>query len=128
MKNLMSLLDSTANIVVEVKDPKTKEKKVGTYTIFTVVGSDAEGEFEVYRRFSDFYVFREALICRFPGCYVPPLPNKQVFGNKEDKFIEDRRQFLQYFCKKLSQLKYMYYSDEGKVFFKSKSENIDSLL
>lgn len=32
------------------------------------------------------------------------------------KFIEERREFLEFFCKKLALLKYFWYSDEFEIF------------
>ena len=61
-------------------------------------GSDKEGNFEAYRRYSDFFHLREALLHRWPGCYVAPLPPKKSVGNLEVKFIEDRRKYLEDFC------------------------------
>ncbi len=52
-----------------------------------------------------------------------------MIGNKDDKFVEDRKKFLQYFCDKLAELKYLYYNDESRVFFRSKSTGeIDKIL
>jgi hypothetical protein len=51
-----------------------------------------------------------------------------MFGNLENEFIEERRKFLSYFCLKLTEMKSIYYSDECKIFFKSKSSDIESLI
>lgn len=53
-----------------------RENTLTTFTVFKVISEDSEGIFEVYRRFSDFIAFREALVNRWPGCYVPPIPDK----------------------------------------------------
>jgi len=34
------------------------------------------------------------MVQRWPGCYIPPIPSKQVIGNKDIKVVEDRRRFL----------------------------------
>ena len=109
-------------------DPQIKDDRSGKYTIFNVKGSDQEGLFQVERRYSDFAHFRQALVQRWPGCYIPPIPSKKMFGNLDLKFVEERRRFLQYFCNKLTEQKQMYYSDEGRVFFKSKSQDVEKLL
>lgn len=51
-----------------------------------------------------------------------------VQGNKEPAFVEERRRFLQYFCIKLAERKYLYYSEEGRLFFRSKSSDIELLF
>lgn len=42
--------------------------------------------------------------------------------------MEERRRFLQYFCIKLAERKYLYYSPEGMIFFRSKSQDIELLF
>lgn len=54
-------------------------------------GEDKDGTFEVQRRYSDFDKLRSILVLRWPGCFISPLPPKQVMGNLEDKFIDERR-------------------------------------
>lgn len=63
---------------------------MGKYIVYIVQGSDREGNFEVTRRFNDFDVFRHALVTRWPGCFVPPLPLKRPIGNLDDTFIKER--------------------------------------
>ncbi|XP_043945492.1 sorting nexin-8 isoform X1 [Protopterus annectens] len=50
----------------------------------------------VYRRFSDFVVFHEVLLQRFPYRMVPALPPKKVLG-ADREFIESRRRALKRF-------------------------------
>ncbi|EGR33888.1 PX domain protein, partial [Ichthyophthirius multifiliis] len=89
------------------------------YFTYGVTGQDKDGKFEVYRRYSDFYHFRQLLVSLWPGCFIPPLPSKKVIGNKETRFLEDRRKFLQYFMVKLSNLPYLWYSEEIKQFIRN---------
>ena len=51
--------------------------------MYTIRGTDKDGSFEIYRRYSDFANLREVLLIRWPGCYIPPLPpkKKMVFFN-----------------------------------------------
>lgn len=41
-------------------------------------GEDKDGTFEVQRRYSDFDKLRSILVLRWPGCFISPLPPKQV--------------------------------------------------
>lgn len=56
-------------------------QKVGSTVKYTVQGQDASGTFEVARRYNEFYALREALVSRWPGCYVPAIPEKSVANN-----------------------------------------------
>jgi len=93
---------------IEVVDPILKSGTV----VYNIKGSDSEGSYDVVRRYNDFHHCRQIMISRWPGCYIPPIPSKQAIGNKEHKFIEDRKRFLQYFCENVSKLKHLYYSEE----------------
>ena len=81
---------------------------------------------------------------RWPGCYVPPLPPKQAMvnqiiakkilvenkkqGNLDNEFIEERRKFLQNFCRKMTELPHLFYSEEFKLFLRSSTDNIEKLI
>ena len=43
-----------------------------------ISGMDRSGSFEIRRRFNDFYLLREGLLKKFPGIYIPPVPEKKV--------------------------------------------------
>lgn len=57
--------------------------KVGMVVKYTVTGQDRQGRFEVQRRYNEFLALMEQLNERWPGCYVPAIPEKQMFGDKE---------------------------------------------
>jgi len=94
---------------------------------YTVRGRDEDGEFEGSRRYNDFYHLRHALTSRWPGTYVPPIPPKKATGNKDDKYIEYRRTFLQRFLRKIGSLAHLLNSDEFKLFARPSGE-IEKML
>ena len=51
---------------------------MGGHLKYPVTGVDSDGDFEEKRRFSDFIALRTALNQRWPGTYVPQLPEKKV--------------------------------------------------
>lgn len=61
---------------VKVTDPQADPTK-GFYT-YLVSGSDPLGTFEIRRRYNDFYYLREALVKKWPGIYIPPVPEKKI--------------------------------------------------
>lgn len=88
----------------------------GSHVSYTVKGIDNDGSFEGSRRYNDFFHFRNALVTRWPGVYFPPIPPKKKVGNKEHKFLEERRYFLERFLRKLAKLDFILESEEFKIF------------
>lgn len=72
------------------------------YVAYTVKGEDNLGSFEGKRRYNEFYNIRTNIIQRWPGIYVPALPPKKAVGNKDIKFLLERRYYLERFFKQLS--------------------------
>lgn len=94
---------------------------------YTVKGIDEDGEFEGSRRFNDFFHIRNSLINRWPGAFVPAIPAKKAVGNKDDRYIEHRRLFLQRFLKKIGGLPHLLNSDEFKIFSRP-SGDVEKML
>ncbi len=94
---------------------------------YTVSAIDSEGPFEEARRYSEFYALREALAARWPGVYIPAIPEKKLMGNKDDKFVEERRSLLERFIKELSKFEYLTQSKEFKIFARERGD-IDKIL
>eukprot|EP01017_Pseudomicrothorax_dubius_P006391 TRINITY_DN11810_c0_g2_i4.p1 TRINITY_DN11810_c0_g2~~TRINITY_DN11810_c0_g2_i4.p1 ORF type:complete len:118 (+),score=14.98 TRINITY_DN11810_c0_g2_i4:131-484(+) len=96
-------------VKISVCEPRVVDK-IKKHVIYSVKGVDRDGTFEVYRRYSEFSQLRALLISRWPGCYIPPLPPKQVINNLEDKFVEERQKYLERFCNAIAELPYLYLS------------------
>ena len=114
--------------IKEEVDPKTKMFKVSNpvkvagHIRYTVSGVDSEGPFEEARRFSQFFALKNALQQRWPGIYIPALPEKKLVGNKDDKFIEERRSLLERFMKELAKYDYLTHSKEFRIFARDKGD------
>ena len=89
-----------------------KKATLGDYIEYPITGCDSEGDIAIARRYSLFFEFRLALITRFPGLYIPPLPAKKVTGNKEEFTKQERKHFLGLFLLECTQLKYVAQSAE----------------
>lgn len=94
---------------------------------YTVRGRDEDGDFEGSRRFNDFYHLRSSLVNRWPGTFIPAVPAKKAVGNKDDRYIEHRRHFLQRFLRKVGALPHILNSDEFKIFSRP-SGDIEKML
>ena len=115
-------------VEVEQEDPRVKQftvtnpMKVGGHIKYTVTGVDGDGEFEEVRRFSQFFTLKQVLSVRWPGVYIPALPEKKLVGNNDDKFIEERRSLLERFMKEIGKHDYIIHSREFKLFARERGE------
>ena len=66
----------------------------GSHIVYNVVGVDKTGPWEGTRRYNQFFVLHEALSKRWPGMLIPKIPSKKAIGNKEVKFIYERKFYL----------------------------------
>ena len=78
---------------IQVVDPTKVSGGLGGHTAYKILGQDPKGEFEVVRRYKEFLVFREALIKRWPGFFIPPIPVKTV-KKMNQKVIDERCHLL----------------------------------
>jgi len=111
-------------ITIQVLNPVPKDGKFDKYVIYTIKGSDKDGNFEVTRTQHQFTEIRSLLVQRWPGCYVPAIPPKRMLTKTTADFLEQRRKQYEMFCQKMSEIPYLHYSAEYQLFLKSTSENI----
>jgi hypothetical protein len=109
-------------ITVSVSNPIEKKSALSSFTVYTVKGSDRDGEFEHEKRYSDFDHTRAVLAARWPGCFVPPLPKKKVIGNSDVSFVEERRRGLETFIAEIAKLKHLWYSKEFQTFLRTSGD------
>ena len=50
---------------------------------YTVNGVDSDGSFTESRRFREFNTLREVLLNRWPGIYIPALPEKKLVVSRD---------------------------------------------
>lgn len=112
-----------------VKDPV----KVGSVTKYTVTGRDNSfGEWTCQRRYNEFETLYKCLLERWPGCYIPAIPEKTALtidvqnmkmqDNKDAEFVEGRRMLLEKFIKELSHFDYLLESKEFQIFARGAGE------
>ena len=74
--------------MTQEEDPRSKQfsvsnpVKMGSSTTghikYTINGIDSDGSFTEARRFREFNTLREVLLQRWPGIYIPALPEKKL--------------------------------------------------
>lgn len=111
---------SNNSVEIYVTNPTLKEDTFSKHITYCIQGHDLSGNFQVFRRYSDFLTVRNQLSQKWPGCYIPPVPPKQFIGNLSSKFIEARRHQLEYFVQNTSSISFLYTSPEFQQFIRSK--------
>ena len=81
---------------------------------YTLTGTDIAEQ--LTRRYSDFHALYEKLVARWTGIYVPRIPPKKITKNTSRKMIKGRMRLLNRFCLNLSNIDYLYSSDETSLF------------
>lgn len=94
---------------------------------YSVTGVDDDGDFNDVRRYREFHALADILRIRWPGCYVPSIPEKKMVGSDDTQFVEERRELLERFMKEIAKYDYIVFSKEFKVFARGKGE-IDKVL
>lgn len=100
----------------------------GMVTTYTVRGVDDEGVFEISRRYRVFYALFLVFKSRWPGCFLPQLPEKNFVDNDSMEFIMDRMVMLERWLKDLSKFDHFIYSPEFKIFTRSTKSDVDKEL
>jgi len=77
------------------------------HIVYTCKGIDKQGVWMGDRRYNEFFKLHEKLKQKWPGVPLPQLPKKKSIGNKDVKFINERRFYLERFLKKISQFPYL---------------------
>jgi len=77
-----------------------------------VAGTDSKGNFEGNRRYKEFFLLRQVMVSNWPGIFIPNTPSKKLVGNKDVRFIIERRYYLERFILQLSQIDFLVESKE----------------
>lgn len=113
---------------MEVQAPVLIKDKMSSYHTYPIAGIDSTGEpIECQRRYNMFFNFREVLLVRFPGLYVPPISPKEVTGKAAELTLLERQFFLDQFLKQCCKLRYIAQSTELQTFLKQEG-NLDKEL
>lgn len=105
----------------------TDPVKVNNIVKYTIQGEDNEGSFRCQRRFKEFYALSTMLRTRWPGCFIPGVPDKKLMGANDSEYVEERRQLLENFLRDSAKYDYILNSREFKIFSRGPGE-IDNVL
>jgi hypothetical protein len=93
-------------------NPQTKAGHI----VYVCRGTDEIGFWEGERRYNEFFTLHSLITARWPGVPIPMLPPKKRIGNKDIRFINERRFYLERFLKKISKFPFILNSAEFKIF------------
>ena len=102
-----------------VSDPQYIKEGVKGFTFYSLKGTKVPEALS--RRYRDFDSLRKKMVERWPGIFVPKLPNKKKVGNKGKKISLIRVEMLNRFLKKISKIKYLMESEEMSLFLQNTS-------
>lgn len=90
---------AATGIVASVGNPTICNEKFGKYVSYKVISESNRagyrpGLITVDRRYSDFDWLQNEFSLEFPGCILPPLPDKNAMNRTSPEFIETRRRSL----------------------------------
>lgn len=114
--------DQITESAFSVRDPVA----VGSVIKYTVCGQDSKGSWQVQRRYNEFEALRASLVDRWPGCYIPSIPEKVTVninidkmkfqGNKDAAFVEERRSLLERLIREICNFDFLIESKEFQIF------------
>lgn len=102
------------NSFISIVSYEIKEVLPVSYVLYSLKGSLIKDV--IYRRYSDFDYFRNALRLRWPGVFLPGIPDKKKVGNLSKPFIRLRKKLLNHFLNRLTVMSNIISSVEIKRF------------
>lgn len=76
------------------------------------------------RKYSDFNYLRDKLSERFPGVYIPNIPERRSDSTTDSDIIEMNIKLLNSFCSKLFAIPFISNSAEMQLFFSNIEEDV----
>ena len=108
-----------------VSNPVLNKDGVTQFTSYTLQGSKIPDP--VSRRYRDFDALRKKFVERWPGVFIPNIPHKKTMGATDKDIVDLRIEMINRFLKKLSNIDYLFNSDEMELFVQN-SNNVPKTL
>lgn len=105
---------------IQVSYPSEVETVFGSTMVYKVAVEREGKKTEVFKRYSEFWELRNALINKFPCLFIMPVHKRQFLGNKNRNFLMHRMFELNTFCKYLLQRDFLIQSEVVQVFFSNR--------
>lgn len=88
---------------IQVTDPRQQGEGISAFTSYTVCTvTTSDEKHNVSRRFRDFLWVHTRLRTEYPGCVIPPLPDKNYLTRFDKKNIQARRRGMEQFLNRVA--------------------------
>ena len=108
-----------------VSNPQYIKEGVKGFTFYSLKGTKVPEVLS--RRYRDFNALRKKMVEKWPGIYIPKLPDKKKVGAKGQKISPIKIDVINRFLKKISKIKYLMESEEMGLFLHNTS-NVEKTL
>ena len=108
-----------------VSNPQYIKEGVKGFTFYSLKGTKVPEVLS--RRYRDFNALRKKMVEKWPGIYIPKLPDKKKVGAKGQKISPIKIDVINRFLKKISKIKYLMESEEMGLFLHNTS-NVEKIL
>ena len=108
-----------------VSNPQYIKEGVKGFTFYSLKGTKVPEVLS--RRYRDFNALRKIMVEKWPGIYIPKLPDKKKVGAKGQKISPIKIDVINRFLKKISKIKYLMESEEMGLFLHNTS-NVEKTL
>lgn len=101
VETLAESISQNSLINIWIPSAFLRSNQSDSYHVYQIYVRIKDEEWNVYRRFSHFYNLNSKLKEEYPIVSTISFPKKKAIGNKDLKFVENRRKMLQEYLRKI---------------------------
>jgi sorting nexin-1/2 len=90
--------------------------------------NDDGSKLQITRKYSDFYALREALVRRWPGLFLPPVPEISYIGVNEKQISKNKQFLVNKFLNKILEKEFLASGEELKIFLTTAENEVEKTL
>lgn len=105
---------------ISLSNPSIQTDMLKTTVNYIISTQSQQGLFTSTRSYDEFLHLRKLLTQKWPGIYIPPLPDKSFLSSVSNKHIKTYKAQLSDFLCYTSTISFIYDSEEFQCFLKSK--------
>ena len=105
---------------INLSDPLVLSEAFNNSVSYIIKTADSSGKYECARLYSEFCSLRKILTKKWPGIYIPPIPNKPILSKFSSKSVTIYKKQIEYFLVYITRFVFLYSTDEFQFFVKSK--------
>ena len=106
---------------VSISNPLVLSEALNNSVSYIIKTVDSSGKYECVRYYSEFSSLRKILLKKWPGIYIPPIPNKSILSKLSSKYVKTYKKQVEYFVEYIIRFVFLYSTDDFQFFLKSKA-------